>query len=216
MPDVTLAKMHNYKVLSLISTEITFHAAAALDAIEVVLADPVGESAWEALYAAAFHAACTGSFMLANLGRKPEVLEEFPGREEMFRLFTGVSEDMTAIKHVRDAMIHSDERLEAEWIRLERNGKSTEALQMRAIGVLPDDGSVMVNWDPRRIELSGREAITPKQRNVAYYTVNLRELRTKLLALHNGASRFEGRVSSMRPGKNVLYTVEKQLPPQRT
>jgi hypothetical protein len=215
MPDVKLAKMHNYKVLLLLSTEITFHAAAALDAIELVLEEPDGVSVWEALYAAAFHAACTGSFMLANVSRKRAVLEEFPGREEMFRLFTGVSEDMTPIKHVRDAMIHSDERLEAEWIRLEQNYESTDVLQMRAIGALPDDGSVIVNWDPARIELSGREAVTPSQLNVAYYTVNLRELRTKLETLHNGASRFESRVLSMRPGKNIIYTVEKQLPSPR-
>jgi hypothetical protein len=167
MTEPKLKKMHNYAALLLLSKEITFHAAAALNAIEKVLAEPDGELAWEALYATAFHAACTGSFMLANVSRKPEVLEEFSGREEMFRLFTGVSEDMTPIKHVRDAMIHSDERLEAEWIRLERNGESTEVLKMRTVGAVPADGSVIVNWDPVKTELSGREAITPKQPNVA-------------------------------------------------
>jgi len=215
MAEFGLAKVHNFNVLVLLSKEITFHAVAALEAIELILAEPEGESVWEALYATAFHAACTGSFMLANLKRNDTVTEEFPGREMAFRLITGVSEDMTAIKHVRDAMIHSDERLEAEWIRLERKGENTERIRMRAIGALPGDCSVIVNWDPARRELSGREGITSRQTNVAYYTVELLDLRAKLMNLHNGASRFEPRMKAMKPGKNLLHTVEKQLPPPR-
>jgi hypothetical protein len=216
MVEFGLAKVHDFNVLVLLSKEITFHAVAALDAIELVLAEPEGESVWEALYATAFHAACTGSFMLANLPRNNAVLKELPGREQMFRMVTGVSEDMTPIKFVRDAMIHSDERLEAEWMRREDSGESNERVRMRAVGSLPDDGSVIVNWDPARNELSGREKNTKEQPDVAYYTVELLDLRAKLMNLHNGASRFEWRMKSMKPGKNILWTVDKQLPPPRT
>jgi hypothetical protein len=44
-------------------------------------------------------------------------------------------------------MIHADERLEAEWIRLEGLGESRHDLQVRAVGPLPTDGRALINWD---------------------------------------------------------------------
>jgi hypothetical protein len=82
----------------------------------------------------------------------------FPGRAEAFAALTAIDEDLSEITAVRDAMIHADERLEAEWIRREALGEIHDGLAMKAVGSLPAREDALINWNPSTRELSGRKA----------------------------------------------------------
>jgi hypothetical protein len=201
----TWTKVHNMRALLHIGEEVAFHSATAIAAIDRTTEAPDASDVWVNLYALAAHAACAGAFLNASLPRRNAVKVEFPGREPAFRLYTGATEDLDSIKLVRDAMIHADERFEAEWMRLESLGQETTMLRMRAVGRLPASCATLINWDPNQLTVSGRVGMSDTQREVKYSSVSLTELRRQLTNLQVGSARFEERVGRMfppRPGPN--------------
>jgi len=201
-------KQHNVWALLQIAKEIEFHAEAAIDAANRAISPRKGAVDWARLYALGTHAGCAGAFLETSASRKNDLKSAFPGRAEAFSVLTAIDEDLTGIKHVRDAMIHADERLEAEWIRLEGLGEGGHDLQMRAVGRLPSNGRALLNWDPATRELSARAV--PDKGNpdaIWYHTVNVVEVRDRLRNIEVGASRFAEYIETVTgatPGPHPL------------
>ena len=191
--------------------EIEFHATAAISAVERALASSATTPDWAALYSVATHAGCVSAFLDESASRRKLLSDAFPGRAKSFIKFTAVDEDLSQAKGVRDAIIHSDERLEEEWIRRTTSGQNPEEIEIRGIGRLPSDGRVIINWDPSRFELSGRSASKKDAgHKVEYSTVKLVELRGQLQNVETGISRLGPFVDEMIASAPGWYP-----PPQR-
>ena len=196
-------KLHNMRAIKRIAEEIEFHSGLAIAAANRILGAEDRSSDWPNLYLLASHAGCVGAFIEPSMMRGKALKTEFPGRSKAIRAFSGIDEDLSGIKRVRDAMIHADERLEAEWIRLEALAQITTELEMRAVGPLPADGHALVNWDPERRELSARPAPDRNDNTlVEYHTVNVVELRDALRNIEFGVSRISGILAGLTEGGN--------------
>lgn len=200
--------LHNVRALLLLAEEVEFHATAGIDAANRVLSSASDHVHWADLYNLATHAGCAGAFLQTSPSRNKALTIVFPGRAEAFAALTAIDEDLSEIKGVRDAMIHADERLEAEWIRREALGEIHDGLAMRAVGSLPAREGALINWDPSTRELSGRKAhANDNSRELDYHTVNIVDLRDQLRNIEFGVSRLSFYVESMTdaaPGPHPL------------
>jgi len=200
--------LHNVRALLLMAKEIEFHATAGIDAANRVLSSSSDHVDWVALYNLATHAGCAGAFLQSSPSRSRTLTAAFPGRAEAFGALTAIDEDLSGIKGIRDAMIHADERLEAEWIRREALGEVHDGIEMRAVGSLPTGGGALINWNFSTRELSGRKAyVKDKPRDLEYHTVNIVGLRDQLRNIEFGVSRLSSYVDSMTaaaPGPHPL------------
>ena len=205
--------LHNVQALLHIAKEVEFHADVAIHAANRVISSSEWSVDWGSLYALGTHAGCAGAFLETSPSRGKTLTSAFPGRAEALSALTAIDEDLTGIKQIRDAMIHADERLEAEWLRLEGLGESRERIQMRAVGPLPADGRALINWDPASRQLSARaaagKAITLA---VEYNSVDVVELRDRLRNVEFGASRLADYIRTMSEGTPGV----RSLPPRAT